>query len=118
MDRIHTRLNINGLNKRQVRLLAKTLGAPELLITKAPTADLEDLAPGKTDEDALGLGYDQLDDFLEGQPVAAEVSQLIIDTFLKTQHKRHKIAGTIAPFGKKSDYIFSRVVGTNNQRSY
>jgi NAD+ synthase len=56
------------VNKRQVRLLAKTLGAPELLITKAPTADLEDLAPGKTDEDALGLGYDQLDDFLEGQP--------------------------------------------------
>lgn len=80
-----------GLNKRQVRLLAKTLGAPELLITKAPTADLEDLAPGKTDEDALGLGYDQLDDFLEGQPVAAEVSQLIIDTFLKTQHKRQPI---------------------------
>jgi NAD+ synthase len=51
----------------------------------------QDLAPGKTDEDALGLGYDQLDDFLEGQPVAAEVSQLIIDTFLKTQHKRQPI---------------------------
>ncbi|HIG64044.1 MAG: ammonia-dependent NAD(+) synthetase [Gammaproteobacteria bacterium] len=80
-----------GLNKRQVRLLAKTLGAPEVLITKAPTADLEDLAPGKADEDALGLGYDQLDNFLEGKPVAAEVSQLIIDTFQKTQHKRQAI---------------------------
>lgn len=80
-----------GLNKRQVRLLAKTLGAPELLITKAPTADLEDLAPGKTDEHALGLSYDQLDDFLEGKPVAENVSRLIIQTFQHTQHKRQPI---------------------------
>ncbi|WP_428355736.1 ammonia-dependent NAD(+) synthetase [Methyloprofundus sp.] len=80
-----------GLNKRQVRQLAKTLGAPELLITKAPTADLEDLAPGKTDEHALGLSYDQLDDFLEGKPVVEKVSQLIIRTFQQTQHKRQPI---------------------------
>lgn len=80
-----------GLNKRQVRLLAKTLGAPQLLIEKAPTADLEDLAPGKTDEHALGLSYDQLDDFLEGKPVAEDVSRLIIQTFQNTQHKRQPI---------------------------
>ena len=80
-----------GLNKRQVRQLAKTLGAPALLIEKAPTADLEDLEPGKTDEDALGLSYDQLDDFLEGKAVADEACQLIIDTFIKTQHKRQAI---------------------------
>ena len=80
-----------GLNKRQVRLLAKTLGAPELLITKAPTADLEDLAPGKTDEYALGLSYDQLDDFLEGKPVDEDISRLIIQTFQNTQHKRQAI---------------------------
>ncbi|MBT3811977.1 MAG: NAD(+) synthase, partial [Gammaproteobacteria bacterium] len=29
--------------------------------------------------------------FLEGKRVAAEVSQLIIDTFQKTQHKRQAI---------------------------
>ncbi len=80
-----------GLNKRQVRQLAKTLGAPALLIEKAPTADLEDLEPGKTDEDALGLSYDQLDDFLEGKAVADDACQLIIDTFIKTQHKRQAI---------------------------
>jgi len=80
-----------GLNKRQVRQLAKTLGAPDVLIEKAPTADLEDLAPGKADEYALGLGYDQLDDFLEGKPVPEQVAQLIIDTFQKTQHKRQAI---------------------------
>jgi NAD+ synthase len=53
-----------GLNKRQVRLLAKTLGAPSLLIEKTPTADLEDNSPQKSDENALGISYDQLDDFL------------------------------------------------------
>lgn len=80
-----------GLNKRQVRQLAKTLSVPALLIEKAPTADLEDLDPGKTDEDALGLSYDQLDDFLEGKAVSEEACQLIIDTFQKTQHKRQAI---------------------------
>jgi len=80
-----------GLNKRQVRQLAKTLGVPKLLIEKAPTADLEDLDPGKTDEDALGLSYDQLDDFLEGKSVSDAACQLIIDTFQKTQHKRQSI---------------------------
>jgi len=80
-----------GLNKRQVRQLAKTLGVPAHLIEKAPTADLEDLNPGKTDEDALGLSYDQLDDFLEGKTVSDEVCQLIINTFQKTQHKRQAI---------------------------
>ena len=80
-----------GLSKRQVRLLAKTLGAPSLLIEKAPTADLEDLEPGKTDEDALGISYDQLDDFLEGKSVTTAVSDLIISTYNKTQHKRQAI---------------------------
>lgn len=80
-----------GLNKRQVRQLAKALGAPVVLIEKAPTADLEDLMPGKTDEYALGLGYDQLDDFLEGKPVTEEVGKLIMQIYLQTQHKRQAI---------------------------
>ncbi len=77
-----------GLNKRQVRQIAQYLGAPSTLIEKAPTADLEDLEPGKTDEAALGLSYNQLDDFLEGKPVEAAVQQLIINCYQKTQHKR------------------------------
>ncbi len=77
-----------GLSKRQVRQLATHLGAPSLLIDKAPTADLEELNPGKTDEDALGISYDQLDDFLEGKQVTSEVESIIINTYRKTQHKR------------------------------
>jgi len=80
-----------GLSKRQVRQLALALGAPKLLVEKAPTADLEELAPGKKDEDALGLSYDQLDDFLEGKAVTSEVSDKIIDIYQKTQHKRQNI---------------------------
>jgi NAD+ synthase len=80
-----------GLSKRQVRMLAKHLGAPAILVEKAPTADLEDLEPGKTDEDALGISYEQLDDFLEGKAVTSQVSEHIINIYNKTQHKRQPI---------------------------
>jgi NAD+ synthase len=81
-----------GLNKRQVRQLAKHLGAPENIITKAPTADLESLNPSKPDEDALGLSYDQIDDFLEGRTIDSKAAQRIIDIFVTTAHKREPIA--------------------------
>lgn len=80
-----------GLSKRQVRLLAKELGAPKQLIEKAPTADLEELSPGKKDEDALGISYDQLDDFLEGKLTNKVIEEKIINIYLKTQHKRSEI---------------------------
>lgn len=80
-----------GLSKRQVRMLARHLGAPSILVDKAPTADLEDLEPGKTDEDALGISYDQLDDFLEGKEVSVQVRDHIINIYQKTQHKRQPI---------------------------
>ncbi len=80
-----------GLNKRQVRKIAKTLEAPQILIDKTPTADLECLAPAKTDETALGLNYDQIDDFLEGKEVGIEASQKIIAIYTQTQHKRQPI---------------------------
>lgn len=80
-----------GLSKRQVRLLAKTLGAPELLVTKTPTADLECDRPGLADEDALGVSYDQIDDFLEGKDVSKEVEEKLIAIYQRTQHKRQPI---------------------------
>jgi len=80
-----------GLSKRQVRKLAKFLGAPSILVDKAPTADLEDLEPGKTDEDALGISYEQLDDFLEGKEVSRQIRDHIINIYKKTQHKRQPI---------------------------
>jgi NAD+ synthase len=80
-----------GLSKRQVREIAATLGAPELLVKKVPTADLEELAPQKADEDALNLSYDQIDDFLEGKSVSQEVSDRLLSIYKNTQHKRQPI---------------------------
>tara|TARA_B100000700_G_scaffold52428_2_gene55749 strand:+ start:1438 stop:2268 length:831 start_codon:yes stop_codon:yes gene_type:complete len=80
-----------GLSKRQVRALAQYLGAPDALVTKAPTADLECDRPGLTDEEALGLSYDQIDDFLEAKPLSAEIEQRIIAIYQRTQHKRQPI---------------------------
>jgi NAD+ synthase len=80
-----------GLNKRQIRDIADHLGAPKSLVSKTPTADLEELAPQKTDESALLVTYDEIDDFLEGKPVSDFVSNRLIDIYLKTQHKRKPI---------------------------
>jgi NAD+ synthase len=80
-----------GLSKRQVRKLASQLGMPEKIIYKAPTADLESLTPGKTDESALGMSYDEIDDFLEGKVVSDKISTRLISLFDKTQHKRQPI---------------------------
>ncbi|WP_166372128.1 ammonia-dependent NAD(+) synthetase [Psychromonas sp. SA13A] len=80
-----------GLNKRQVRSLAKHLGAPSLLVEKAPTADLEEDKPQLEDEIALGMTYDQIDDFLEGKSVPQEIEDKLIAIYLRTQHKRQPI---------------------------
>ncbi|WP_335872525.1 ammonia-dependent NAD(+) synthetase [Bacillus sp. 2205SS5-2] len=77
------------LNKRQGRLVLKELGAPEHLYLKKPTADLEDNRPGLPDEAALGVTYDEIDDYLEGKEVSEKVQQVIEGHYLKTQHKRH-----------------------------
>lgn len=77
-----------GLNKRQVRQVAEHLGAPAKIIHKAPTADLESLTPQKADEHALGMTYDQIDDFLEGKLVPAEIEQKLLYIYQRTQHKR------------------------------
>ncbi|WMN58521.1 ammonia-dependent NAD(+) synthetase [Pseudoalteromonas xiamenensis] len=80
-----------GLSKRQVRALAAHLGAPASLVHKTPTADLEDNRPGLADEDALGLSYDQIDDFLEGKDVPDYVTEKLVAIYLRTQHKRQPI---------------------------
>ena len=81
-----------GLNKRQVRLLAHNLGAPDSIVNKTPTADLECLDPQKEDEAVLGLSYDVIDDFLEGKEISTENEKRLIEIYNKTQHKRLPIA--------------------------
>lgn len=77
-----------GLTKRQVREIAKHLGAPESLYLKTPTADLLDAKPGQTDEDELGLTYDEINDYLEGKVISKESAEKIEKRYLLTMHKR------------------------------
>lgn len=79
---------LSGLVKNQVRAIARFFGAPEHLVEKVPTADLEDLAPGKPDEASHGVTYAEIDAFLHGEPVSEEAFNIICKTYEKTQHKR------------------------------
>jgi NAD+ synthase len=79
---------LTGLTKRQVRALGEALGAPADLVNKIPTADLESLAPQRSDEDAFGIRYDEIDDFLEGRPVDERAAQVILEAYRRTAHKR------------------------------
>jgi len=81
-----------GLSKRQVRQLASTMGAPDSLVFKTPTADLECLSPQKEDEQVLGVSYENIDNFLEGRDVATDIAERLIGIYAKTQHKRLPIA--------------------------
>lgn len=81
-------LPLRGLNKRQVRKLARVLGADNALADKPATADLESLQPLRTDEEALGLPYELIDDVLEGKGgQEADVTRLV-GIYRRTAHKR------------------------------
>ena len=77
------------LNKRQGKMLLKELGAEEALYLKVPTADLEDGKPLISDEVALGVTYDDIDDYLEGKSIDEKAQATIENWWNKTQHKRH-----------------------------
>ncbi len=79
---------LTGLTKRQVRLLGEHLGAPEALVHKPPTADLESLAPQKLDEVAMGVSYEEIDAFLENEEVSEQAYETILTTYRGTAHKR------------------------------
>ena len=79
---------LSGLVKNQVRNIARSFGAPEALVEKVPTADLEDLEPGKPDEASHGVTYAEIDAFLHGERVRKEAYVIIRRTYEKTQHKR------------------------------
>lgn len=77
------------LNKRQGRQLLAELNAPEHLYKKVPTADLEEDKPSLPDEVALGVTYDQIDDYLEGREIDVSAAEKIEAWYLKGTHKRN-----------------------------
>lgn len=79
---------LEGLNKRQGAALLAKLGAPESTWKKVPTADLEEDRPALPDEDALGVTYSAIDDYLEGKEIAEEDAKRIEHLWTISRHKR------------------------------
>ena len=82
-------LPLYRLNKRQGKQLLMVLGANPALYEKVPTADLEEEKPGIADEVALGVTYNEIDDYLEGKSISAQAQETIESWWHKGQHKRH-----------------------------
>ena len=82
-------LPLYRLNKRQGKQLLAALGADPALYEKVPTADLEEEKPGIADEVALGVTYNEIDDYLEGKSISAQAQETIESWWHKGQHKRH-----------------------------
>lgn len=77
------------LNKRQGKQILQALDCPPHLYLKTPTADLEDDKPQLADEVALGVTYEQIDDYLEGKQISEDAKQKIESWYIRTEHKRH-----------------------------
>jgi len=89
------------LNKGQGKQLLKALGCPEHLYLKQPTADLEDDRPGLQDEVALGVTYEMIDRYLQGETIDASAAKTIESWYLKTEHKRRPPITVFDDFWKK-----------------
>lgn len=77
------------LNKRQGKQILALLNCPEHLYLKTPTADLEENRPSLPDETALGITYDQIDDYLEGKEIPVDARIILEGHYTQSQHKRH-----------------------------
>ncbi len=81
---------LQSLNKRQVYELGAFIGVPKSVLEKAPTAGLWD---GQTDENELGIKYDDNNDYLEGKEIDPVVKEKLEQQYLRTEHKRSPIPG-------------------------
>ena len=89
---------IGELFKTDERELARSIGIPEKFITKIPTAELYH---GQTDEEELGMAYDELDKILKlyigGKSIDdisdkgfdKKIVKSVIDRVKSNEHKRN-----------------------------
>jgi len=71
--------------KGEIRQMASTLGVPNVIINKKPSAGLWD---GQTDEEEMGISYDVIDQYLKGGQVSNQDRLLIESMHKRTEHKR------------------------------
>jgi len=73
------------LLKGEVRAMARVLGVPERIVSRTPSAGLW---PGQTDEDEMGLTYDELDRYLVTGDAGPEAMRRIEQLHRASGHKR------------------------------
>ena len=76
---------LGSLLKGQVKELAKFLGIPPPIIDKPPSAGLWE---GQTDEEELGVGYDELDLYLASGEASAAIKKRVESMIATNRHKR------------------------------
>ena len=77
------------LTKKEVYIVAKYLRVPDSIINKKPSADLWE---GQTDEQELGITYEQIDKFiLDGTSGEEQIDNLIKRKMQITSHKLKEI---------------------------
>jgi NAD+ synthase len=78
-------LPLANMSKGQVRELAKALDVPKEVIERPPTAGLWD---GQTDEEDIGLTYDDMDKYLLTGIATKEVKEKMDRMIYISEHKR------------------------------
>ncbi|WP_181350644.1 NAD(+) synthase [Thalassobacillus sp. CUG 92003] len=73
------------MNKSEVREMARYLEVPDSVISKAPSAGLWE---GQSDESEMGVSYDVIDAYLQGQPVSDSDRSSLHTMHENTEHKR------------------------------
>lgn len=76
---------LGNLLKSEVVALAAALGIPEQIVQKPPSAGLW---PGQTDEGEMGITYAQIEDYLGGRELDAQVRKKIESRIALNAHKR------------------------------
>lgn len=72
--------------KGQVFEIAQTLGVPDEIVHKKPSAGLWE---GQTDENEMGTSYEKIDAYVKGEEVPEKDRHIIEKMHHSTSHKRH-----------------------------
>lgn len=81
-------LPIGRLYKDEVVELAETLGLPEWILNKVPSADLWE---GQSDEEEMGVSYREIKSYFQNGDVPDDSRRLIRRMVDSTEHKRNPI---------------------------
>ncbi len=98
---------IGDLYKTEVRQLAASMGIPDRVVTKAPSAGLW---KGQTDEGEMGITYDRLDAILFGLEQGLD-EKVIADRAETSVKEVERIVGTVRMSAHKRKFPSAPKIG-------